>query len=264
MRFGAALFLSSFVAFAQTPPAEVDEALRSRVNEFFGYHVTGDFEKAWGMVAEDTKKEYFSAQKSKYESFKLDNIKYSDEFTKAVVTLTVSEKRRMSPQFPETEITHPVSTFWKVENGKWCWYNDHQATWLMPMGPSAPPKTSPQGSSAPQLTPEQIKARVQGIMGQSSFNKTELHLVVGKPSQDEAVFHNGQGGQVQIGLLAPALPKGMAVKLEKNSLNANEDAVLKVTYTPTDPNAPLPSDITLNVVMEPFSRAFPLMVRFSK
>ena len=263
MRSGAALFLLSFAAFAQTPPADVDAALRARVNEFFGYHVTGDFEKAWPMVADDTKKEYFSAQKTKYEKFKLDNIKYNEDFTKAVVTLTVVEKKRMSVQFPETEITHPTSTLWKIENGKWCWYNDHTTNWLMPMGPSAPKtvQTNPDGSAAPVITADKINQRVQGIMGQSAFNKAELHLSPTKASTDQAVFHNGQGGQVKIALVPSNLPPGVTAKLDKGDLNANEEAVLKVSYAPPK-DAAAPGDITLNVVMEPFNRMFPVTVRF--
>src|SRR5262245_39954137 len=131
MRSAVASALFSLTLLAQTPPPDVDEALRARVTEFFGYHVSGDFQKAWGMVAEETKTEYFNSQKTLYQSFKIDSIRYENEFAKAVVTLTVSEKKRISAQFGETVFTHPVSVLWKVENGKWCWYNDHQNNWAI-------------------------------------------------------------------------------------------------------------------------------------
>jgi hypothetical protein len=269
MRFRAALFLFPVVAFAQTatpePPPEVDAALRARVNEFFGYHVTGDFEQAWPMVANDTKKEYFSAQKTKYDSFKLDSIRYTDNFTKAVVTLTVTEKKKLSVQMPEVTMTHPTTTLWKIEDSKWCWYNDHTTNWLMPMGPSdtkSMEEAKKKGQAAPVMTAAQLQERVKGIMGQSAPEKTELKLASNKPSADQTVFRNRQGGQIKLALLPASVPKGMVAKLDRTELGVDEEAVLKVTYDPPQ-DAKLPNDLILSLVMEPFARVFPVMVRFA-
>jgi len=261
MRSVAALFLLSFAALAQTPPAEVDAALRQRVNEFYGYHVTGDFEKAWSMVADDTKKEYFSAQKTKYEKFSIDSIKYNDDFTKAVVTLTVSEKKRVNVQFPEVEMTHPSTVTWKIENGKWCWYNDHATNWITPMGPSdTNAQAKGNNSGAPNLSPERIKQLAQGIVGQSAFDKTDVTLTVGKPATEQAVFKNGQGGPVRLTLVPVALPPGLTASLSKTDLNADEQAVLKIAYKPVKDAPPPPTSVTLTVAMDPFNRMFAITV----
>jgi hypothetical protein len=266
MRFRPVLFVLPLAMFAQTAPPEVDQALRARVNEFFQYHVTGDFEKAWGMVAEDTKKEYFSGQKTRYESFKIDSIKYMENFTKAMVTLTVQEKKRMSVQFPELVMTEPTSTLWKIENGKWCWYNEHATNWLMPMGPSDPKavadaRTKAQ-SGTPALTPEKLQEQARTILSQSSLDKPELKLASNKESSDQAVFRNGQGGAIKLALLPASLPPGMTAKLDKTDVGANEQAILKVTYTPGSSDK-APADVPLSVLMEPFGRVFPLVVRFA-
>ena len=71
-------------------PEKVDKALRGRVNEFFQYHVDGNFRKAMELVADETQNEYFDSGKTKLKSFKLDDIKYSDKFDKATVTITVT------------------------------------------------------------------------------------------------------------------------------------------------------------------------------
>src|SRR5262245_13776413 len=172
MRFGAAFFLLfSVVSFAQDPPPEVDEALRARVNEFFTYHTNGEFRKAMPLVAQETQDEYFAAQKTKYESYKIESIKYSNDFTRAVVSLTVQEKKRISPRFPEILFTEPTSTLWKVEDGKWCWYNDHKTNWALPMGPSDPKAVEDARkhaqTGAPPITPEKMAEMAGAIMGQS-------------------------------------------------------------------------------------------------
>ena len=274
MRLGAAALILSFAAFAQAPPPSVDEALRARVNEFYGYHVTGDFEKAWPMVADDTKKEYFTAQKLKYEAFKIDSIKYTDNFTKAVVTLTVTERRRMGPQMPELSMVHPSTVTWKIENEKWCWYNDHSTNWILPMGPSDPSKTTEatrsgtqtQGTQNPGgVTPEKLQTLAASILGQSALDKTELTLPLNKESSEEVVFHNGQGGSVKLALMPANLPPGMSAALDKTDIEANGNAKLKVAYKPVRQreSAAVPADVTLNLVMEPFSRMFPVRVRFA-
>jgi hypothetical protein len=47
----------------QTPAEQADVALRARVTEFLQYHVDGNFRKAYDMVAEDTKDDYFASGK---------------------------------------------------------------------------------------------------------------------------------------------------------------------------------------------------------
>ena len=75
----------------QTPAEAADQALRARVTEFLQYHVDGNFRKAYDMVADDTKEEYFNSGKSQLQSFKIDDIKFTDNFTKATVTATMSK-----------------------------------------------------------------------------------------------------------------------------------------------------------------------------
>jgi len=48
------------------PPADVDQALRARITEFFQFHVTGEYRKAEALVAEDTKDYFYDHNKPKY------------------------------------------------------------------------------------------------------------------------------------------------------------------------------------------------------
>src|ERR1035441_5836242 len=85
--FTALAFGQSNDPFQPKPPAEVDAALRARVQEFFDLHVKGQFRKAEELVAEDTKDFFYSGNKPKYLSFEISRIDYSANFTRAKVTV---------------------------------------------------------------------------------------------------------------------------------------------------------------------------------
>jgi hypothetical protein len=273
MVFRAASFLlpvallCRFACAQPAPPPEVDRALRARVNQFFQYHVNGEFEKAYDMVAADTRKYYFGAQKIQFKSFKIDSVSYSDNFTKALVTLTAERMMRMQLGFPETLVNVPMSTNWQVEEGKWVWHREAILdSWLTPMGPSDPDalkyKSTAGTQQQPTLTPELIQQRGNTILqATNGLNKAELKLTIGKASSDELIFHNGQPGQVKVVLVPPDLPAGMTAKLDKTDVMGGEDAVLKVHYEPTSAGAPPPSTVQLRLVMEPFDRMFTIPVK---
>jgi hypothetical protein len=224
MRSAAAfsLLFACFVIGQENPPPNVDEALRARVNEFFGYHVKGEFRKAMNLVAQETQDEYFAAQKTRYEEFKIDSIRYTDNFTKAVVNLTVKEKKRLSVQFPETVFVEPTSVLWKVEDGKWCFYIDHKTNWMMPMGPSDQKLVEDARSGKNQLpagfSPDKIKELGASILGQSSISRTDVQLPPDRPSVEEIVFTNGQGGTVKLSMSPMKVPEGMTVELDKTDV----------------------------------------------
>src|SRR5579864_2193220 len=119
---------------AQTVAPEVEQALRARVTEFLQYHVDGNFRKAYDMVAEDTKDQYFNTGKVKLQSFTIDNIKFTDNFTRAAVTATMAKTVNVAGT--DIPVALPSTITWKIENGKWVWYSDaaKSAAWATPIG----------------------------------------------------------------------------------------------------------------------------------
>src|SRR5713226_10251313 len=264
MRIRIPLFVLPLLALAQAPPPEVDQALRARVTEFYQDHVDGNFRKAFDLVAEDTKDHYFGANKTQFKSFKIDKIDYSDNFTKAVVTLTV--QRTMTVQLQQVLIPSTGPTDWKIENGKWVWYSDPGKNLETPMGPADPNviKPNPDGSiTVPKrLTPDMVAAAAQRILQQqqSGVNKSEVTLAAGKASSEEVIFHNAAQGSVQVRLDMSPEVAGLHAELDKSSVNAGENAVVKLSYAPGD--KPPASPVTLRLVVAPFNQVFTVTVRF--
>jgi hypothetical protein len=263
--FRAAVLLLPIVALAQTPPAKVDRALRARASEFFEDHVNGTFRKAIDLVAEDTKDYYFAVQKVRYKSFKIDSVNYSDKFTRATVQATCERMIRMSAEFPETLVTVPVITTWKIEDGKWVWYHDQTAPWMPPQTrPVAPPKPDPNTAAvkAPDLSPGAIATATREILNQqSSVDKTEVTLAADKTSSDQVIFHNGFQGSVQIALDKGREIPGFTAELDKVTVNAGENAILKVRYEPTGKD-PGPSPV-LRLTVQPFNQVLTISVKFA-
>src|ERR1035438_1623520 len=83
--FATLAFGQSNEPFKPKPPADVDAALRARVQDFFYLHGKGQFRKPEELGGEDTKAFFYSQNKPKYVSFEISRIDYSANFTRAKV-----------------------------------------------------------------------------------------------------------------------------------------------------------------------------------
>jgi len=202
------------------PPADVDQALRARITEFYDLHVKGEFRKAEAWVAEDAKDIYYSSNKTKFVSFEIGRIDYSDNFTRAKATV-LCEQYIMLPGFLGKPMRVPVPSTWKLVDGAWYWYVDPDSSRVTPFGKttagSAPGSTAasipPIATTVPDFIYKQVKA-----------DKASVSL---KPGESERVtITNSAPGAMNISLTG-SIP-GVEVKLDRTVLNAGEKAVLTV------------------------------------
>jgi hypothetical protein len=153
------LLACAAVSLAQTPkppanpPADVDRALRARVEEFFQYHVTGEFRKAEALVAEDTKDLFYNRNKPRYLKFvNIDHINYNDDFTKATAIVMV-----VSPEMIAGWVggppTLPIPSTWKIEDGKWYFYLEPETFLRTPFGNISLNAASKAAPTAPGMMP---------------------------------------------------------------------------------------------------------------
>ncbi len=241
MRFYAALFIP-ICLFAQepkpaTPPAEVDQALRERASAFLQYQVDGNFRKAFELVAEDSKDFYFSIGKTKIQSFKIDEIVYSDNFSKATVRATTSRKTMLAGH--EIEVPGLAADFWKQEDGKWYWFNDPTQVGAVAFFPgvaagggvaspdAVDPKFLPKDTS-----PEAVAKAAANLIQPTSFRKSGARFVAGKEGTEEVVFHNGNRGQIKVSAIVRRNPPGLTIEPSETFVNALADVTFKISYTP--------------------------------
>ncbi len=270
MIFRVAIALLPMLAWAQSVPAEltpgappeVDRALRARVSQFFQYHVDGEFRKAYDMVAENTKEEYFNSGKMRLRKFELNDIKYGDNFTQAMVTTTV--EMNWNIQLKENVSIVPMVTTWKIEDGKWVWFHEVKTgIALTPMGPSTiTPGLNDKNSKAgipEHIDTAAVTSAAQGIISQVgkqvSLDKLSVSLASGK---DTLVVHNGTPGYIK--LLWSTLPDipGFSAEFGKLTLGPNEDSRVQFTYVPKDSEPRKPFQI--RVLTEPANQVLAVTV----
>src|ERR1700720_1579212 len=237
----AALLLIPFMVLAEAPPTpapkKVDQALRQRVTEFLQYQVEGNFRKALDLVSQDTQDYYLTANKTKLFSFKIENIEYSDKFTKAKVDSLV---RKTRPGAIATEITVTQTDTWKIVNGKWMWY-------FTPVGN---PLIELTGQSLPKVAnPATLAAAASKITAMTSVDKKSITFTLGSAGMEQVVFHNGNPGPVK--LLSDILGDATEFQVQPATglVTADGNATVTVTYAPADNPT---RQAQLRLAIEPF------------
>jgi hypothetical protein len=270
-----ALLFLPLAAFPQTPapepPPEVDRALRARVTGFFQDLVDAKFYDAFEYVAADTKDYYFNSAKSPLKGFQIRDVKYESGFEKATVTLEVKRLWTFSAaaqQGGQAEVDVPMSTTWKLENGKWFWSREASpGAWVTAVGPSDVSllKKNADGTISglpPALSQGTVDAAARQILQQSGVDKSEITLASDKASSEKVVFHNGAQGSVRLELHAPELP-GLIAKLDKADVNFGEDATVQMSYQPPRDGGAVPDVASVYLVLIPFDRRFEIKVHFA-
>jgi hypothetical protein len=225
-----ALLICATACFAQSPadlfnrpPEDVDRALRARITEFYQDHVEGKFRQAEALVAEDTKDYYYSANKTKYLSFEIRKIDYSEGFTRAKA-LIMCEQYIMMPEFNNKPMKVPTPSTWKLADGQWYWYVDQDALRQTPFGKMTPgpyPKGAAPATAMPPSIPN-LEQMEKLFSQQVKVDKTSVTL---KPGESEQVtITNGAKGPITVELMGK-IP-GVDVKLDEMNIPAGEKAVL--------------------------------------
>lgn len=216
--FSAVCFAQSPADLFNRPPADVDRALRARIAEFYQDHVDGKFRQAEALVAEDTKDYFYSGNKTRFLSFEINRIDYSDGFTRAKAII-LCEQTLPFPEFAGKPVKVPTPSTWKLIDGQWYWYIDQTALNRTPFGIMKPgPGGAP--TSAPAIpNPQDV---LKSLAGQVMADKTSLQLRPG--ASDRVSISNGAPGPLSIALIG-SVP-GVDVKLDRVDIRPGEKATL--------------------------------------
>ena len=278
-------------SFAQKPPepsenapAEVDAALRTRVNQFFQFEVGGKFHLAEQLVVEDQKDYFVASSKPTYASFEIKDIKYSDNFTKAIVLVTVS-RMVAAEGFLGQKIPSVVPSRWKLENGQWCWYRDPADLRASPFGALPPPPGMPPPGMPPSLgsvpapgvpapgVPAPGAAATTASSGPSrppaipsvvtslgvKADKPAVVLKAGVPSSDQVTIVNPQPRALTVSLVKANTP-GLSVKLDRPDLRPGGKVVVSIESS--GKQEPPGQPVTISVRVQQTNQVIPIKVSF--
>jgi hypothetical protein len=256
--------------FEKAPP-DVEEALKSRVTKFYQYFIEGKFRAADAMVAEDSKEDFFAAEKRKYKGCDVGAPKYSEGFTKAMVVTSCGTT--YSSMGRTLDVKLPIVSFWKLENGEWMWYVLPPGDkYYSPIGEMPRPHEGPGNMNTtqapaqpmrPVISPEQIMKAVRADRESVVFNSS-------KASTQEIHLKNTLPGSVTV--TSNTAIKGLTITPGKASLNADEEVTVVMAFDPKDPSVTCeeclahPQDRRAGQVMmlvQPTGQQIPIAVQFT-
>jgi len=205
----------------------------ARANEYYTLLFNHEYRKAEALVAEDTKDFYYNGSKPNITKFEVKGVKFTDHFTRAIVTTVVSQKAMLPIGMAGANAGDWVLTLpsaWKMENGNWFYFVDQSAI-LNPVGKltqigSASGSAGSTGVKVP--TPEEIQKVVSTppdfAYGKVTADKPAVTLAPGET--EKVMIANGAQGQVR--LMLSSQITGVAAKLDRAQVNAGEKAVLSL------------------------------------
>lgn len=264
---GAALLAQESVRLAAPtpgapqPPPRVDKALRSRIQIFFQAHVDNKLREADKVVAPDSKDIFFAMQKSRYFSFEIAKIDYSDNFKRAKATVMCDEDFMMIGA-GRVRLKMPRFSDWKIVKGKWYWYVDPNEPRPTPFGPPGKPVARPEigdSPSTPFVLPQgPTRAEIRRLV---TVDKMGVLLSASEPSSAVVTLTNRMPGWVSLSMQQPTLP-GFEAKLDETEVKTGQQAHVTIRYTPQGAAPPPPTGIRLSV--EPIGMSFLIGVRFGE
>ncbi len=254
---GSAVFGQNQAALFEKAPAEIDEALRSRVTNFYQLHVEGKFRAADEFVAEDSKDEYFNADKTRCRSFDIMKISYTENFTRASVVITCDTDFMMPMAAAPIPVKRPISSKWKTMDGQWMWYvdpvsNEPVAT---PFGMRG---GTPQPGAAPAAPLDYKPVDLATVSSLVKTDKQQVNFDPAKAGEERVVVTNGMPGTVTLAL-RPAQLEGFELKLDRTSLQQGQTATLAIQYKPSPGRRPSAAVVT--VIVSPTMKEIPIQIR---
>ena len=257
------LSLGSFFLCSQTAvelfkkaPPSVDDALRARVNEFYQYHVDKKFRKADALVAEESKDMFYAALKQEPLSFKINEIQYEENFTKAKVMSLLKVDRGVPFGGGIVRMDLPVQSYWKVIDGQWFFYLPERPCRPTPMGPCRA-FTPEELEAAKQQTA--LKEQIQKAMEQAKageFNKwevtpRELELEAKTDAKAEVKVKNSLNGYLTLEVRKISGPEILETTVPSGPIAPDQEGRVQIKVKDA---AAFKETIRVSFIVQPFNR----------
>jgi hypothetical protein len=230
-----AVAVTAWAQQASPAAAEAEKALRDRVQQFYQLQVDKKYRQAEGMVADDTKDDYYVGKKPNIQGFTIDRVELSDDNTKAKVSIKAKVLVLM-PGAGAQVFEMPTPTTWKVENGEWRWYISAEAKVTTPFGKintAGDTKTSELNTKG-QAPGGIMNPDLGALQGKATIDRAEVILTADSPSQVVTIT-NELPGPLDLRVDPHAgMIKGLTVEVDKTHLEAGEKARVLLRLTGTN------------------------------
>jgi hypothetical protein len=240
-------------AAPEKAPEEVETALRARIGEFYQAQVDGKFRLAYELVADDSKDQYFAADKEKYLDYSILKIEYAENFTQAKAVVACGKE--VAALGKRYQVKMPLASRWKLTDGKWYWFTTPSQEIETPFGVMRPGPGDAKDVALAREAP-----RLEALRKMVKVDKREVKLNMSEPSSDQVVVTNYLPGSVSLALDYRPTP-GLEITLDRQDLKVNETANISFRFSPAQ-KGPKPL-LTAWLRVSPTNQTIPLRVTFS-
>jgi hypothetical protein len=234
----------------QANPAadEAKQALIGRVEEYYKLMIAKQYRQAEAMVATESKDDYYNGKKPDIRGF--DIMKIEIQGDTAVVTINAKVRVLMLGAVQLFDMPSP--SYWKIDNGRWCWYVPEEVKRRTPFGTMK--KNDPQDGSG-GLDGEGKAPSLASLQGSITIDRTSLLFAKGSADQN-VVIRNGLPGPIDLRLdpHADAI-KGLHVSVDKLHLESGQTSMVKLLW---DGETSLTD--TVEITASPVNRTFEIKV----
>jgi hypothetical protein len=276
LALSAFLLVSGILALAQEStelldkaPPPIDEALRARVNQYYHAFMAGKFKEAYLLVADDSQDAFLQAEKDQYKACDTIKIRYSDNFSKAVVVENCKGEWKWHGSVIPTSF--PLTSNWEVVDGQWYWHYVKPTTVATPFSPTgfvpAPAETTAKNDSG---LPANLVAAAQGILSKVGVDKRTVRLRTYETSQDMVHVRNDMPGTVTL-KMDDSNMAGLKITVGQTQLKAHEETTVLFEWRLDDPAILCPDcakkttgSTTVQLHISPTGQAFPISVVFDR
>lgn len=217
-------------------PNGLEEALRQRVANFYQSLVDKRFRDAEDMMLQESRAIFYEMQKTKYEGFRIEEIKYNDDYSEAEV-LVALDYLFVSPRVGRMNQVLPAWGNWKYQDGQWWFYYKKVTSRDSPFGgkwtPGPYPEAGEQFQTRKDMTVEQLTAAVK-------LSKREFQLSGDAAAEDSVTITNGLGSDVEVDLTVGTVGD-TSITLDKRVIKPGQTATMTARCEPEvkGPRSPL-------------------------
>jgi hypothetical protein len=219
--------------------------------------VDGKFRAADAFVAEDSKDAFFEADKARCRGFEIMSVRYSENFSRAVVFILCDTDFPM-PMSAPVPVKRPLPSQWKTVDGQWFWYTD-PVSGQGRVTPFGIMKAQPAGQPAAPAAPPPVRMDLATLSTMVKADKQAVSFDPAVAGVERVVVTSQMPGSVSLALEYARL-EGLELKLDRTSLGQGGSAVLAISYRPLQGRQP--STTPVNIVVSPLDQVIPLQIVF--
>ncbi len=251
---------------ARKAPAEIDDALKTRVSSFYQHFQRGEFRQAEDFLDAESKDLFYNSKKNRILDFKIQDVEYAEDFRKANVLVVCKTVIAMLGSEP---LNMPLNSDWRFADGEWLL---HLAKHERPEGADATSAFGPMTFSQEVAQPGSAFRGPQGATVQpptieslASMYRVSTDTLGFPKNPKEPVSRSMTVKSSSVGRLSVERKSGpiagVEVEIEGATIEPGSEATITFTYDPEKAEH-ISGRVRVDFIVMPISQTFEVYLDF--